>query len=706
MNTHDAYVGKRSKTYYTVCKSGLTFLTFNVTMSSDEGGEGEGPDHPTLFVLIVALFGALCGVFLRFAQTQLLPQLRERVWSGLGLPPSSLSILLLGVLTSALRDVLVPWARAASEASGHPPLIAEAIESAQLVDPQVILLVLLPPLIYESASSMSWHVFSRVSGQAFLLAFPGVIVQVYAIAAFFRYAMAYGSPEDGGLWNWDVALTFGSIVSATDPVAVVAALHSLGAPAKLANMIDGEALLNDGSAFVMFLIFVENVRRASADEPPIDAGWGVGMFFRLSAGGFALGALAYGVVSTWLALIENDWRTEAGIVVIAIYVTFSSAEATFHVSGVLAVVTLGLLMGRQGKYTLSPAATNALEAVMRMVSFIAETLIFYVAGIAAWTALTSHLSEVRTVDALVLYAVLQAARAAVVALFFPVLRQMGYKVSAREGVILVYAGLRGAVSLSLSLLVLGNRAFDPTDAARIHFLTVSARATPCREASARAWRRALTSRVQPPSVCPVQASATVLTMLLNGSTTPIVYSALKLYPANHYRDVIVRRAMGKLERKTMPDRWAALMRDCLYSRADLQIVRTLVPYFSRGEGIGVLQNNLMRIPYESTYTDIWSEQLVRRIASLRPRSAHRPRADADDDKKDPRRMFRALHASTTHALPPGAEPRPVALAPAAAPALLAKSGAKALRRAVGKVDDSKPDDGKAHARFRASDIRS
>lgn len=129
-------------------------------------------------------------------------------------------------------------------------------------------------------------------------------------------------------------------------------------------------------------------------------------------------------------------------------------------------------MSRKGKYAFSPAGTDAIEAIMPMVAFIAENLIFYVAGIVVWTALAANLGAVRGQDALVLYCVLQVTRGAVVFLLFPLLRQMGYQISKGEGAIVVWAGLRGAVSLSLSLMVLGNSSLSTLDLARIHFLTV------------------------------------------------------------------------------------------------------------------------------------------------------------------------------------------------------------------------------------------
>ncbi|KAJ1635741.1 Sodium/hydrogen exchanger family-domain-containing protein [Pavlovales sp. CCMP2436] len=353
-------------------------------MDGSEKLEG-GETHVVLQVLDVTLLGIMLGTLVRFAETQLLPIA----------PPYCLSVYLVGVLTSAIRDT-------ANRQGAEGQLCVSAIANAQLVDPEVILLVLLPPLIYMSVVDMRWYtilvhvcsrlstranlptcpirsVFRRVSGQALLLAFPGALLQAFLVASFFRYAMSYGK-ADGGLWDWNVALCFGSIVTTTDPIAVVSALRELGAPEKLADLIDGEALLNDGSAFVISLIFLENVHSKSKGEDPHTFASGTAFFFQLTLGGFALGALAFAFVASCLAYVENDWRVEVAVILASVFSTFAIAEH-LHVSGVLAVVTLGLLMSCRGKYSLSPAATDSADWVLPMVAHIAETLYF------SWLAL-------------------------------------------------------------------------------------------------------------------------------------------------------------------------------------------------------------------------------------------------------------------------------------------------------------------------------
>ena len=108
-----------------------------------------------------------------------------------------------------------------------------------------------------------------------------------------------------------------------------------------------------------------------------------------------------------------------------------------------------------------------------MLAFISETLIFFIGGIAAWTALSSYPEQIAWWHAIPLYVGLMAVRALTVAVFYPFLARTGYRVTRGECCMIVYAGLRGAVGLALSLLVVRDEHFPPIDKGRIHFLVGS-----------------------------------------------------------------------------------------------------------------------------------------------------------------------------------------------------------------------------------------
>ena len=142
---------------------------------------------------------------------------------------------------------------------------------------------------------------------------------------------------------------YGSIISATDPVAVVALLKDLGASKRLATMIEGESLLNDGTAMVVFLVLLDMVEgnHKTAGEIAL-------MFVRLSFGGVLLGLVGGIILSQILRRIHNDSVLEMNSTIVSSYLLFYLAESTpIKVSGILSIVELGLYMTKSGKTRIS-----------------------------------------------------------------------------------------------------------------------------------------------------------------------------------------------------------------------------------------------------------------------------------------------------------------------------------------------------------------
>lgn len=130
------------------------------------------------------------------------------------------------------------------------------------INPHLIFYIFLPLLIFDSSFNSHFHIVRPQIIAAILLAGPGVFICMIIVALCAIYIFPYN-------WSWLVALMFGSIISATDPVAVVALLHESGASKSLAALIDLESLLNDGSAFVIFSIFKDIVVQQSTTASAI-----------------------------------------------------------------------------------------------------------------------------------------------------------------------------------------------------------------------------------------------------------------------------------------------------------------------------------------------------------------------------------------------------------------------------------------------------
>jgi NhaP-type Na+/H+ or K+/H+ antiporter len=170
---------------------------------------------------------------------------------------------------------------------------------------------------------------------------------------------------------------YGSIISATDPVAVVALLKELGASKRLATLIEGESLLNDGTAMVVFLVIIEVVK-----GKPVTPGAVIIKFCRLSFGGPLLGVIGGIVMSAILKKIHNNGVLEVNSTIFVSYLVFFIAEFTpVHVSGILAIVFLGLYMTNTGKTRISTESEHAVHHVWGYIGFVAETVIFILSGI-------------------------------------------------------------------------------------------------------------------------------------------------------------------------------------------------------------------------------------------------------------------------------------------------------------------------------------
>ena len=165
--------------------------------------------------------------------------------------------------------------------------LGKAILAYSNITPHTLLLIFLPALIFESAFNSDWHIFKVELGQILVLAGPMLLVGTFLSALMMTYIFGYT-----GKFTWEASLMYGSIISATDPVAVVALLKELGASKRLATMIEGESLMNDGTAMVVFLVLIDIVQGA-----PFKASTVAIQFVRLSGGGVALGFLGGFVLS-------------------------------------------------------------------------------------------------------------------------------------------------------------------------------------------------------------------------------------------------------------------------------------------------------------------------------------------------------------------------------------------------------------------------
>ncbi|XP_011024875.1 PREDICTED: sodium/hydrogen exchanger 7-like isoform X3 [Populus euphratica] len=283
-------------------------------------------------------------------------------------------------------------------------------------------------------------------GQMLLLAVPGVLISTCCLGCALKLIFPYN-------WSWTTSLLLGGLLSATDPVAVVALLKELGASKKLSTIIEGESLMNDGTAIVVYQLFYRLVLGESFNSGAI-----IKFLTQVSLGAVGIG-IAFGIASfLWLGFIFNDTVIEIALTLAVSYVTYFTAQEGAAVSGVLAVMTLGMFYAAVARTAFKGDGQQSLHHFWEMVAYIANTLIFILSGVVIAEGVLSsgntfHRHAHTWGYLFLLYAFVLLSRFIVVGVLYPILRYFGYGLDWKEAIIVIWSGLRGAVALSLSLSV-------------------------------------------------------------------------------------------------------------------------------------------------------------------------------------------------------------------------------------------------------------
>nr|KAG5699435.1 hypothetical protein BaRGS_016281 [Batillaria attramentaria] len=235
-----------------------------------------------------------------------------------------------------------------------------------IIGPHTQLNIFMPILIFEGAFAMDVYVFRKVFWQALLLAGPGLAFMIGMTATVAKLLLN---------WDWYWSLLFGAIVSATDPVAVVALLKEIGASQHLSLLIEGESLLNDGTAMVAFYAVYQIMTSTT-----ITGVFGiVKLLVRFAVGGPLFGYFVAYVSLFWLSRTFNDPLSEIAVTILAAYLTFFAAETMLGVSGVLALCVLGIVLSNN-RTSISPEVEEFLHSFWEALSYLANTLIFFLVG--------------------------------------------------------------------------------------------------------------------------------------------------------------------------------------------------------------------------------------------------------------------------------------------------------------------------------------
>ena len=305
------------------------------------------------------------------------------------------------------------------------------------VTPQLVLLVLVPGLVFEAALRLDLEHLRRTFGWIVLLAAPGVVISALIVAVALQVGI--------GL-RFELGLVVGVMVAATDPVAVIATFRRLRVSPRLATLVEGESLANDGTALVLFTATVAAISGGtSVAETAQDIVIAV-----VSSVGIGLGA---GWLASRLLALVDDHPIELTISIAAAYGTYLVADG-LEQSGIIATVVAGLVIGSYGrKHGLSPRALEALDVVWELIAFLLTALAFLLVGLAI-----SPTDLVAGAGAIMwgLVGVLVARVVAVYGLVGGLATLIGERAHWPKPPIgwlhvLFWAGLRGAVAIAMAL---------------------------------------------------------------------------------------------------------------------------------------------------------------------------------------------------------------------------------------------------------------
>lgn len=293
---------------------------------------------------------------------------------------------------------------------------------------------LLPPLVFEAAFFLRWKELKENFGVVIMMAGGGVLIGASVVASLMVWLAG---------WGWAPAFAFGALIAATDPVSVIAMFKELNVKGRLRLLVEAESLLNDGVAAVAFTIALLAATGTDMSLSLISVS-----LLREVGGGLLCGAVVAGGC-LFLAGRTEDPLVELSFSAVAAFGAFLLADM-FHSSGVLAGLVAGLMVGNLGHIgAITDKGRTAVAAFWEFAAFAANSIIFLYIGAGEhglFAALKNHAGLV-----LVGISASLLGRAIAVYGLSSLIRKSEHRVEMGHRHVLVWGGLRGALSLALSL---------------------------------------------------------------------------------------------------------------------------------------------------------------------------------------------------------------------------------------------------------------
>lgn len=309
------------------------------------------------------------------------------------------------------------------------------------VSSETFLYVFLPVLLFEAALAMNVRRLLNDISPILVMAIVAVVVTTLVVGYSLAAVSSYGLV---------VCLLLGAIVATTDPVAVIGLFREVGAPRRLNTLVEGESLFNDAASIALYSVLLSVMFGVS--EPTLEQ---VFNHFLISfLGGGLIGYLIARVIMVSFRWLRGWPAAEVTLTIALAYATYFVAEYYLDVSGVVATVIAGMVVGSNGRTRMSPITFEQLEGAWAQFGFWANSLIFLFAAM----LIPSMLAEITLFEVfliLVLYIAAHVARAIIIFGLLPLLglMRLSTKVENSYKTVMLVGGLRGAISLALALAV-------------------------------------------------------------------------------------------------------------------------------------------------------------------------------------------------------------------------------------------------------------
>lgn len=363
-------------------------------------------------VLITAVF--FVGIFLGL--TALLKTFSEKISF-----PYTVMLLIVGF-----------WARAVTEFF-H-------IETHLHLSTDIVYFILLPLLLFESAMHINGHQFRLQFKTITFISTFGLLFSIFSVGV--GLSLLLGFP-------FLIALLFGSLISATDPIAVLALFKTLGAPKRLGLIAEGESMFNDATAVIMFRV-VSGFILTSGAVQTFTIAYSFFHFIHVFVGSLLVGAVLGYITSQFIAKIDNDRLVETTLTIALALGSFAITEHFLGLSGVIGTVASGVTLGNIGRTKVSGGVINFMHELWEYIGFLAVSLVFFFASFHTdlSTLFTSPMSTISVI------AVVLIARALSVYGSFFVTNSLHFfedepNIPLRWQHILNWGGLRGVIPLVL-----------------------------------------------------------------------------------------------------------------------------------------------------------------------------------------------------------------------------------------------------------------